>query len=69
MRYIKRGRDQLVQLYSVEAQGLASDWPEAQRRRRAWFSIEDAIRELDRFSGLQQVLEAFDPVTNVKLVA
>jgi hypothetical protein len=56
-------------LYSVEAQGLASDWPEAQRRRRAWFSIEDAIRELDRFSGLQQVLEAFDPVTNVKLVA
>ena len=69
MRYIKRGRDQLVQLYSVEVQGLSSDWPEAQRRRRAWFSIEDAIREVGRFSGLQQVLEAFEPITDLKLVA
>ena len=59
MRYTKRGRPQIVELYSMRIQLLASQWPEASHRRRAWFSIEDAITELGRFSGLDQALKNF----------
>ena len=69
MRYVKRNRDQVVHLHAVEAQTLLNEWPEAFRRRRAWFSLEDAIREVDRFSGLEQALRSLEPATNLKLVA
>ncbi len=69
MRYVKRNRDQVVHLHAVEAQTLLKEWPEAFRRRRAWFSLEDAIREVDRFSGLEPALRSFEPATNLKLVA
>ena len=69
MRYVKRNRDQVVHLHAVEAQALLNEWPEASRRRRAWFSLEDAIREVDLFSGLEPALRSLDPATNLKLVA
>ncbi|MEL7073281.1 MAG: NUDIX hydrolase [Planctomycetota bacterium] len=69
MRYVKRNRDQVVQLHAVEAQRLFNEWPEALLRRRAWFSLEDAIREVDRFLGLERALRSLQPVTNFKLVA
>ena len=57
MRYVKRNRDQVVQLHAVEAQRLFNEWPEALRRRRAWFSLEDAIREVHRSRVLSQPIE------------
>ena len=69
MRYVKRNRDQVVHLHAVEAQALLNEWPEAFRRRRAWFSLEDAIREVHRFSGLEPALRSLEPATNLKLVA
>ena len=69
MRYVKRRRDQVVQLHAMEIRDLANEWPEAFRRRRAWFSLEDAVREVDRFSGLAEVLQALQPAENLKLVA
>ena len=69
MRYVKRNRDQVVHLHAVEAQGLLNEWPEAFQRRRAWFALEDAIREVDRFSGLEQAFRSLEPATNLKLVA
>ena len=69
MRYVKRNRDQVVHLHAVEAQALLNEWPEASRRRRAWFSLEDAIREVHRFSGLEPALRSLEPATNLKLVA
>ena len=69
MRYVKRNRDQVVHLHAVEAQALLIEWPEAFRRRRAWFSLEDAIREVHRFSGLEPALRSLEPATNLKLVA
>ena len=69
MRYVKRNRDQVVHLHAVEVRELLNEWPEAFRRRRAWFSLEDAIREVDRFSGLEQALRSLQPATNLKLVA
>ena len=69
MRYVKRNRDQVVQLHAVEAQRLFNEWPEAFRRRRAWFSLEDAIREVDRFLGLERALRSLQPAMNFKLVA
>jgi len=69
MRYVKRNRDQVVHLHAVEAQVLLNEWPEAFRRRRAWFSLEDAIREVHRFSGLEPALRSLEPATNLKLVA
>ena len=69
MRYVKRNRDQVVQLHAVEAQRLFNEWPEALRRRRAWFSLEDAIREVDRFLGLERAFRSLQPATNFKLVA
>ena len=69
MRYVKRNRDQVVHLHAVEAQALLNEWPEASRRRRAWFSLEDAIREVDLFSGLEPALRSLEPATNLKLVA
>ena len=69
MRYVKRNRHQVVQLHAVEALGLVNEWPEALWRRRAWFSLEDAIREVDRFSGLEKALRALQPAAKIKLVA
>lgn len=69
MRYVKRNRDQVVHLHAVEAQALLNEWPEDFRRRRAWFSLEDAIREVHRFSGLEPALRSLEPATNLKLVA
>ena len=69
MRYVKRNRDQVVHLHAVEAQALLNEWQEAFRRRRAWFSLEDAIREVHRFSGLEPALRSLEPATNLKLVA
>ena len=69
MRYVKRNRDQVVHLHAVEAQALLNEWPEASRRRRAWFALEDAILEVDRFSGLERALRSLQPATNLKLVA
>ena len=69
MRYVKRNRDQVVHLHAVEAQALLNEWPEASQRRRAWFALEDAILEVDRFSGLERALRSLQPATNLKLVA
>ena len=69
MRYVKRNRAQVVRLHAVEAQALLNEWPEDFRRRRAWFSLEDAIREVHRFSGLEPALRSLEPATNLKLVA
>ena len=69
MRYVKRNRDQVVHLHAVEAQALLNEWPEASQRRRAWFALEDAILEVDRFSGLERALRSLQPTTNLKLVA
>ena len=69
MRYVKRNRGQVVHLHAVEAQGLLNEWPEAFQRRRAWFALEDAIREVDRFLGLEQAFRSLEPATNLKLVA
>ena len=69
MRYVKRNRDQVVHFHAVEAQALLNEWPEAFRRRQAWFSLEDAIREVHRFSGLEPALRSLAPATNLKLVA
>ena len=69
IRYVKRNRDQVVHLHAVEAQGLLNEWPEAFQRRRAWFALEDAIREVDRFPGLGPALRSLEPAKNLKLVA
>ena len=58
MWYLKRNRDQVVHLHAVEAQALLNEWPESSRRRRAWFALEDAILEVDRFSGLERALRS-----------
>ena len=39
------------------------------RRRRALVLFEDAIREVDRFLGLERALRSLQPATNFKLVA
>ncbi|MEW6280816.1 MAG: NUDIX hydrolase [Candidatus Eremiobacterota bacterium] len=54
--YVRWGRT--VGVYPLEVREVLDDWPEARQRRRAWFSLEEAVAEVEE-DDLKAILRAF----------
>jgi 8-oxo-dGTP pyrophosphatase MutT (NUDIX family) len=57
-RYRKWGGTCTVQVFAMEVEEEVADWPEAETRRRAWLSFDDARRRVDE-EGLRQIFDRF----------
>jgi 8-oxo-dGTP pyrophosphatase MutT (NUDIX family) len=64
----KNGRSCRVDLYSMKVARLLPQWPEMDRRRRAWFGLGDAI---DRIApaGLRRAIERLEETLRSRTAA
>jgi 8-oxo-dGTP pyrophosphatase MutT (NUDIX family) len=57
-QYQKWGGTCTVQVFAMEVEEEVADWPEANTRRRAWLSFDDARRRVDE-AALRQIFDRF----------
>ena len=57
-QYRKWGGTCTVQVFAMEVEQEEADWPEANTRRRAWLTVDDARRRFDE-AALRQMFDCF----------
>ena len=57
-QYRKWGGTCTVQVFAMEVEQEEADWPEANTRRRAWLTVDDARRRVDE-AALRQMFDRF----------